>query len=71
MNARHETKIAYSVEEAAEATSMSRSRIYQAIASGALKSFKSGRLRRVSAKALEAFIAELERQSEGKGRAAA
>lgn len=64
-------KLAYTVEAAIEATGLTRTRLYRAIADGTLKTFKAGRRRMVSAKALESFITELERQSEGRGRAAA
>lgn len=64
-------RLAYTIEAAIEATGLTRTRLYRAIADGSLKTFKAGRRRMVSAAALQAFIAELERQSEGKGRAAA
>lgn len=60
------TKLSYTVDEAVEATSLSRSRIYQAIAGKELTTFKAGRRRMVSRKALEDFIAKMEKQ----GRAA-
>lgn len=56
-------KLSYSVEEAAAATSLTRSRLYQAIATRDLVTFKAGRRRMVSRRALEDFIAKLERQS--------
>lgn len=64
-------KMSFTVEEACLVTGFCRSRVYRAISDGSLKTFKAGRRRMISAKALEAFITELERQSEGKGRAAA
>jgi excisionase family DNA binding protein len=54
-------KLAYTVEEACDVTGMTRTRIYKAIADATLVTFKAGRRRMVSAKALEAFIAKLER----------
>lgn len=59
-------KLSYTVEEAIAATGFTRTRIYQAIGDGSLKSLKAGRRRMVSAKALEAFIAKLERESAGR-----
>lgn len=47
-------------QEAAEAMSVSRSRIYELVAAGALRSVTIGRSRRVPAKAITDFIAELE-----------
>ena len=43
-------------EEAAEALSLGRSAVYEAIRTGALESVKVGRARRVPADALERFI---------------
>lgn len=56
-------KLSYSVEDAVALTSLSRSRIYQAIAAKELATFKAGRRRMVSRKALEDFITKLERLS--------
>jgi excisionase family DNA binding protein len=58
-----ELRLAFTVEAACESTGLTRTRIYKAIADGSLKTFKAGRRRMVSARALEAFIAALERQS--------
>lgn len=55
-------KLSYTIEEAVSATSLSRSRLYQAIAHKELKTFKAGRRRMVSRKALEDFIGEMEKQ---------
>jgi len=57
--------MSYTVEEAVDVTGLSRSRLYAAIASGQLKTFKAGRRRMVSAKALQDFITNLERESAG------
>ena len=59
-------KLSYTVEDACEATGLRRSRLYAAIADGSLTTFKAGRRRMVSAKALQDFIAKLERASAGK-----
>jgi excisionase family DNA binding protein len=64
-----EPRLAFTVEAACETTGLARSRIYRAIAAGSLKTFKAGRRRMVSAKALEAFITTLERQCEGRAAA--
>jgi excisionase family DNA binding protein len=67
--AHSEPRLAYTVEAACETTGLTRTRIYRAIADGSLTTFKAGRRRMVSAKALQAFIAALERQSEGRAAA--
>lgn len=59
-------KLSYTVEEAVAVTSLARSRIYQAIGDGTLRTIKAGRRRMVSRKALEDFIAKLERESAGR-----
>lgn len=56
-------QLSYTVEEAAKASSMSRSRLYLAIGTGELRSFKAGRRRLITAEALREFIANLERES--------
>ncbi|GHB95961.1 helix-turn-helix domain-containing protein [Thermomonas carbonis] len=56
-----EQKLSYSPEAAAAATDMNRSAIYRAIQSGELKSYKVGRLRRITRQALENYVAQLER----------
>ena len=62
-------KMSYTMQGAAEATGLTRSRLYQAMASGELQTMKAGRQRLVSRKALETYIAKLEQG--GTGRAAA
>lgn len=64
-----EHRLSYTVEAACDATSLARTRIYRAIADGTLKTFKAGRRRMVSAKALQSFIDALERQSEDRAAA--
>ena len=59
-------KLSYTVPEAVTATGLTRTRLYDAIASGEVQSFKAGRQRMISAKALEEFIAKLERESAGR-----
>lgn len=56
-------KLSYTVEGAEAATGLARTRLYAAFADGSLASFKSGRRRMVSRRALEAFIQKLEKDS--------
>lgn len=56
-------KLAYTVDEAVGATGLSRSRLYHAIAHRELATFKAGRRRMVSLKALQEYIGRLERES--------
>lgn len=60
-------KLAYTVENCCEVADTNRSAIYKAIATGDLESFKIGRRRMVSSRALKKWLDGLER----KGRAAA
>lgn len=69
MEAGMKKRLSYTIEEACEVTGMARTRIYRAIADSSLSSFLAGRRRMVSARALEEFIAKLERDSQ-QGRAA-
>jgi len=59
-------KLSYTLEQAAQATSMARSRLYQAIADKSLTTFMAGRRRMVSRKSLEEYVAKLERESAGR-----
>lgn len=61
--------LSYTVEGAVVATGLTRSRLYEAIKQGSLKTFTVGRRRMISAKALEQFIAKLERDSQDKAAA--
>lgn len=56
-------KVSYTMEGAAAATGFTRSRLYKAIADGTLRTIKAGRRRMVSRKALEDYVARLERES--------
>lgn len=58
------SKLAYGVEEFADAVSIARSAVYVAIRDGKLKTFKAGRRRLVSADAAREFIRALETKSE-------
>lgn len=62
----NDQRLSFTVEAAVGVTGLTRSRLYQAIASGQIKTFKAGRRRMVSRKALEDFIAKLERESAGR-----
>jgi len=53
----------YRVEDAAELLALSRTTVYELIASGQLASCKIGKARRVPASALEAFIVATENGS--------
>lgn len=55
------TKLLYRVEEAGELLSLSRSRMFELIRSGAIRSVTQGRTRLIPHSALEAFVADLER----------
>jgi hypothetical protein len=56
-------KLAYSLDEFCQATSLSRTAAYAAIAAGTLRTFKSGKRRMVSARAAQEFITKLENAS--------
>jgi excisionase family DNA binding protein len=51
-------------EEAAQMLGIGRTKVYELIRSGALRSVRIGGLRRISAIALAEFVAELEQQEE-------
>ena len=57
-----DSRLSYSITGAVEATGLTRSRIYDAIRQGTLRTFMVGRRRMVSSKALEQFVANLERE---------
>ena len=59
-------QLAYTVDNACDTTGLTRSRFYKAISDGSLVTFKAGRRRMVSARALEDFIRKLEAESQGK-----
>lgn len=63
-------KLSYSIEEAGEATSLSRNTLYRAIAANEIRTFKIGRRRMVSELALREFIAKKEREATAAGVAA-
>jgi excisionase family DNA binding protein len=49
-------------EDAAEVLGLGRTKVYELMRSGALRSVRIGRLRRIPATALTEFVAELEAQ---------
>lgn len=55
--------LAYTVEQALEIVPVSRTRLYAAMGTGELRTFKDGRRRLVSAKALEDFVIQLEKRA--------
>lgn len=59
------TKELLTPREAAEVMSVSRSRVYELVASGRLRSVRIGRSRRVPAQAITDFIAGLEAEAPG------
>jgi helix-turn-helix protein len=66
---KHVEKLSFTIDEFAESSGFSRRRIYVAIASGELKTFKHGKRRMVSADAAREFIAACERKTaEAEGR---
>ena len=56
-------KISYTMEGAADAAGFTRTFLFTASANGSLATFKCGRRRMVSRRALEAFIQKLEKES--------
>lgn len=59
-------RIAYPVDEGFQVVGISRSRGYQAIKEQRLATYMEGRRRMVTHKALEKYVAERERESQGK-----
>ncbi len=69
MKANNGGRLSFTVEEAVNATGFTRSRLYEAIGSGDLASFKAGKRRMVSARALENYVDKLEQASNGRAAA--
>ena len=63
------TKLLYRINEASEVSSISRSRLYELIASGEVESVKLGSTRLIPHDALEDFVTKL-RAEAGEGTAA-
>ena len=55
----HKEKLAYTVSEAAQLLSLSRSLVYELINAGRIESVKIGRARRITKSQLDRFLAEL------------
>jgi len=60
------TKIAYPIEEAFDLIGVSRTRGYQLINSGQLKSFKDGKRRLATHKDIEKCVESMQRAAEGR-----
>ena len=56
------TPLAYGIEQAAELIGKSRSAMFVAVAGGEIQSYKDGRRRVVSARALSEYVARKERE---------
>ncbi|WP_295925326.1 helix-turn-helix domain-containing protein [uncultured Xanthomonas sp.] len=56
-------RLSYNVEEALAATGLNRNAFYRAISTDQIKTFKVGKRRMVSARALREFIEARERES--------
>lgn len=56
-------RLSYNVEEACAVTGLNRNALYRAIAANAIKTFKVGKRRMVSARALREFIESLEKEA--------
>lgn len=56
-------RLSYTVEEAVSATGLNRNAFYRAMSANELRTFKVGRRRMVSAKALQEFIDRKEKES--------
>lgn len=57
------TKIMYTIPEAAEATGIGKTKLYELMGAGQIESVTVGRSRYIPADALEAFVAGLRRAS--------
>ena len=57
------TKLLLTPEEAAAVLSITRTRVYELMRRGRLRSVKIGKARRVAVAALEAFVAELQEEA--------
>jgi len=59
-----ETRVLYIPEEAARLLSIGRSKVYEYLATGTLKSLRLGRSRRISASAIEEFVSAHEQEAD-------
>lgn len=63
-------RVLYRIEEAAQLLSVSKSRVYELIRSGQLRTVKVGKSHRVPARSLDEYVALLLRGSSGHGKTA-
>lgn len=63
---KRQIRISYPIEEGFGLIGVSRTRGYQLIAAGDLQTYKDGKRRYVTRKALEACVATMQRNSEGR-----
>jgi excisionase family DNA binding protein len=63
-------RVLYRIEEAAQLLSVSKSRVYELIRSGQLRTVKVGKSHRVPARSLDEYVAMLLRGSAGHGKTA-
>lgn len=56
-------RLSYNVEEALAATGLNRNALYRAISAGQLQTFKVGKRRMVSVRALQEFIERKEKEA--------
>lgn len=64
-------KLSYTVDQALEATGLNRSALYRAMTTGEIATFKVGKRRMISLRALQTFIAQKEREAAESGIAVA
>lgn len=63
-------RVLYRIDEAAELLSVSKSRVYELVRSGQLRTVKVGKSHRVPARSLDEYVARLLRGSAGHGKTA-
>ena len=63
-------RVLYRIDEAAELLSISRSRVYELVRSGQIRTVKVGKSHRVPARSLDEYVARLLRGSAGHGKTA-
>lgn len=60
LSSRNPSRMAYTVQAAADLLSVSRSHMYELIQSGKIQSIKIGKSRRITSKQLDAYLAQQE-----------
>ena len=63
-------RVLYRIDEAAELLSISKSRVYELVRSGQIRTVKVGKSHRVPARSLDEYVARLLRGSSGHGKTA-